>query len=155
MDDKEYMSQHKYNELKEELLKLKTGTRREVAEKLEFAKSLGDLSENAEFQEARDAQAQLEGRIIELESILKDAQIVRARRSSGEVEIGSKVTVRRAGERTDKKYTLVGSEEVDMAEGKISHKSPLGESLLGHKKGDAVEFEAPAGVIKMKIVDVK
>ena len=153
-DEKQYLSKEKFDELTKELEFLKSEKRKEIAEKLEYAKSLGDLSENAEYQEAREEQAAVEDRILNLEAILKSAEIV-SKKSSTVIGIGSKVTIRRHGERTDKEYTIVGSEEANTAEMKISNKSPIGESLIGNKKGDEVICHTPAGDIKCKIIDVK
>ncbi len=154
MDTKEYLTQEKYNELQLELHDLKTVRRREVADHLEHARSLGDLSENAEYHEAREEQAQTEARILQLENILKNAEIVR--HTSGDiVEVGSKVTVKKDGESSESVFTLVGSEEADIAVGKISHNSPLGAALFGKKKGETFEFQSPRGTVKYKIIDVK
>lgn len=152
--EKEYLTQEKYNELQAELHELKTVKRKEVAEHLEHARSLGDLSENAEYHEARDDQAQTEARILQIESILKNAEIVK-HVSGDTVEVGSKVTVKKDGESKDTQFTLVGSEEADITLGKISHHSPLGAALFGKKKGESFEFQSPRGTVKYKIVDVK
>ena len=152
--EKEYLTQQKYNELQAELLELKTVKRKAVAEHLEYARSLGDLSENAEYHEAREEQAQTEARILQLETILKNAEIVR--HTSGDiVEIGSKVIVQKEGESSTNEFTLVGSEESDITIGKISHHSPLGAALFGKKKGESFSFESPRGSVKYKVVDVK
>lgn len=147
-----YLSQDKYNELEAELVNLKTIERKEVAAHLEYAKSLGDLSENAEYQEARDRQADIEDRILELEDILKNAEIVSGRHS-GVVDVGSVVSVLKKGA-DQKDFTIVGSEEADMLTGKISHLSPIGSALLGHKKGDKVEVSTPGGLVEYTILNV-
>jgi len=152
--EKEYLTQEKYNDLQTELQDLKTVKRKEVAEHLEYARSLGDLSENAEYHEAREVQAQTESRIQQIESILKNAEIVK--HTSGDiVEVGSKVTVKKEGDSKETEFTLVGSEEADIAVGKISHHSPLGSALFGKTKGQSFEFESPKGTLKYKIVSVK
>lgn len=152
--EKEYLTQEKFNELQAELHDLKTIKRKEIAEHLEHARSLGDLSENAEYHEAREDQAQTEARIIQLESILKNAVIVK--HTSGDiVEVGSKVTVTKEGDSNQNIFTLVGSEEADITVGKISHNSPLGAALFGKKKGETFQFQSPKGTVKYKIVDVK
>lgn len=152
--EKEYLTQEKFNELQMELHDLKTVKRKEIAEHLEHARSLGDLSENAEYHEAREDQAQVEARILQLETILKNAVIVK--HASGDiVEIGSEVVVTKEGENTPNTFTLVGSEEADISVGKISHNSPLGGALFGKKKGETFEFQTPKGTVKYKIVDVK
>lgn len=154
MPAKEYLTKEKHKELTVELEHLKTIRRKEIAEELEFAKSLGDLSENAEYHEAREAQAALEDRIATLESILASAEIVKVHHSN-HVEIGSKVHVKKTGDKIEKIYIIVGSEEADMAAGKISFKSPLGEALLGKKKGDEFTFKSPVGEMKYMIVSIE
>lgn len=150
---KEYLTKKKHEELTQELLNLSTEKRKEIAEKLEYAKSLGDLSENAEYQEARDEQARIEYRISQLEELLKNAEILH-HKISDIVEAGSKVTIeKKSGEQ--KTYEIVGSEEADMEKGKLSYSSPLGVALMGKKKGDTFKFENPKGKTDYKIVDVK
>jgi transcription elongation factor GreA len=154
MANKEYLSKEKFKQLTAELEELKTSKRKQIADELEFAKSLGDLSENAEYHEAREAQAALEDRIATLESVLASAEIVTAHHSSS-VEVGSTVKLKKVGDKVEKKYTLVGSEEADFATGKINFKSPLGQAMMGKKKGDEFSFSAPAGVIKYTIVSIE
>ena len=154
MDEKQYLSKEKFDELSKELELLKTEKRRDVAEKLEFAKSLGDLSENAEYQEARDEQAKTEDRILNLEAILKFAEIV-SHKTSDIVSIGSTVIVQKKGQTNQQTFCIVGSEEVDMSIGKISNKSPLGIVLLGKTKGEVVECETPNGKVEYKVINVK
>jgi transcription elongation factor GreA len=152
--EKEYLTQEKYNELQLELHDLKTVKRREVADHLEHARSLGDLSENAEYHEAREEQAQTEARILQIENILKNAEIVR--HTSGDtIEVGSKVTIKKEGDSKESVFTLVGSEEADITVGKISHNSPLGAALFGKKKAESFEFVSPKGTVKYKILEVK
>lgn len=153
-EEKEYLSKGKFKELGDELDFLKTTRRKEIAEKLEFAKSLGDLSENAEYQEARQEQAATEDRIMTIEGILSSAEIISKNRSTV-VGVGSKVIIKREGTRGTQEYQIVGSEEADMAEGKVSNKSPIGEALLGGSKGDTVTYSTPKGEMKIKIMKVK
>jgi len=153
-EDKEFITQEKFDELKEELEQLVHVKRKEVAENLEHAKSLGDLSENAEYHEARDAQAQLEARIAQIEYIIKHAEIVRHKKSDV-VEAGSTIVLQKGASKTKQTFILVGSEEADMAAGKLSYQSPLGRALMGKKKGDSFVFDTPKGEVKYKIVDVK
>lgn len=150
----ELISQEKFDELTRELDELRTVRRREVAEQLEYARSLGDLSENAEYQQAREMQASVEERIQKLENILKNAKIVRAGRSDS-VGMGSVATVSRVGEDTKHVYTIVGAEEADMMAGKVSYHSPLGAALMGKKKGDEFSFHTPKGTAKYKILKVE
>lgn len=152
--EKEYLTQEKFNQLQTELQDLKTTKRKEVAEHLEYARSLGDLSENAEYHEAREEQAQTEARILQIESIIKNAEIVK--HTTGDiVEVGSKVVVKKEEDSSEHTFTLVGSEEADITVGKISHNSPLGSALFGKKKGETFAFQSPKGIVKYKIIDVK
>ena len=153
MDTKEYLTKEKYEEFKKELEELKGVKRKEVAESLEYAKALGDLSENAEYHEARDMQAQVEDRIAKLESLLKNASIVSAHDTGGMVNIGSVVIV----QKDDKKftYTIVGSEESDVLANKISIKSPFGQAIIGKKRGEEFSYKAPNGEIVYKLLEVK
>lgn len=151
-NDKEYLTQEKYDEIKQELATLKGTKRKEIAESLEYAKSLGDLSENAEYHEARDAQATIEDRIARLEELLKHAQIVSGN-SGDAVSVGSTVSVEKDGKKFE--YSIVGSEEADVATNKISMKSPFGQAILGKKKGDNFTFTAPSGEITYKITGIK
>lgn len=153
-DEHEYLTQEKYNEFKEELDQLKTVKRKEVAENLEYAKGLGDLSENAEYHEARDMQANIEDRIRKLELILKSAAIVSSH-STNTVSVGSVITVQKEGDTDKKTFTMVGSEEADSTSGKISAKSPFGSAILGKKKGDTFSFKTPSGTMTYKVVDIK
>lgn len=150
----ELLSQEKFDELTRELDELKRVRRREVAEQLEYARSLGDLSENAEYQQAREMQASVEERIQKLENILKSAKIVRAGRSDT-VGMGSVAMVTRVGDDAKHTYTIVGAEEADMLAGKVSYHSPLGAALMGKKKGDEFSFHTPKGTAKYKILKVE
>ncbi|MFA6338927.1 MAG: transcription elongation factor GreA [Candidatus Paceibacterota bacterium] len=152
--DKEYLTKEKFNEFSKELDYLKKTRRKEIAESLESAKALGDLSENAEYQEAREMQANIEERIAKVESILKNAVIVSPHHSDV-ASIGSVVVVQKDGERDTRKYSIVGSEEADMANGKVSNHSPLGLAIMGKKKGDVVAFKTPKGEAKYKIIDIE
>lgn len=151
---KSYVSKGKYKELHKELEYLKTTRRKEIAEKLEYAKSLGDLSENAEYHEAREDQASTEKRILELEEILKHAQVVEKHHSEV-VEVGSVIVVKKTGGKDEKKYQIVGSEEADTTNGKISHLSPLGSALMGKKKGDKASFQSPSGKVEYTIIEIE
>ncbi|HWB34276.1 MAG TPA: transcription elongation factor GreA [Candidatus Paceibacterota bacterium] len=153
----ELLSQEKFEELTRELETLRTTRRKEIAEQLEYARSLGDLSENAEYQEAREMQAAVEERIGKLESMLKNAKIVEGAKSDT-VGMGSVVVVQPTGKDADgekRTYTIVGAEETNMFEGKISYHSPLGAALMGKKKGDEFSFHTPKGTQKFKILKVE
>lgn len=147
----EYLTQEKKNLLEEELHTLKTVRRKEIADALEYAKSLGDLSENAEYHQAREDQANCEDRIIHIEQILKNAVLVETG-TAGIVHVGSTVTVQKKGEKEEKTYALVGSEEANSLEGRISNESPLGSALLGKKKGDKVIVSAPKGDVEYTVI---
>ncbi len=152
MPEKEYLTKEKFDEFTKELAQLKGTRRKEVAASLEYAKSLGDLSENAEYHEARDVQATVEDRIAKLEDLLKNASIVSGNHSDS-VNVGSSVTVDRDGKRFV--YSIVGSEEADVATNKISVKSPFGQAIVGKKKGENFSFNAPNGQVSYKILDIK
>lgn len=147
--------------LKDELDFLKTTKRVEIAQRLKEAISYGDLSENAEYEEAKNEQAFIEGRILELEKQVKNARIImegtptKASQKSKIIDIGSIVTVRNKTDGDEPEtYTIVGSMEADPIEHKISNESPIGRALLGHEKGDTVEVVAPAGKFKYEILKV-
>lgn len=149
-----FLTKEKFEELKAELEHLKTVRRKEVAESLEYARSLGDLSENAEYQEARDMQAAIEERIGHLEQVIKEAKIVAHTKKGDVVGLGSEVTIQKAKENTKLTYTIVGSEEADIHEHKLSYLSPLGEALMGKAKGDEFSFDTPNGKQSYKVLEV-
>ncbi len=147
----EYLTLEKKTLLEEELKTLQTVRRKEIADALEYAKSLGDLSENAEYHQAREDQANCEDRITHIEQILKNAVIMDVQ-VGNVVHVGSTVTVLKKGTKEEKTFALVGSEEADTISGKISNESPLGQVLLGKKKGDKVVVHAPKGDIEYTII---
>mgnify|MGYP000878150378 CR=1 FL=1 len=146
VEDKQYLTEKKYSELKQELDFLITKKRNEIARQLESARALGDLSENAEYQEARQEQGKVENRIKYLVTLLKKAEIVKARHGNT-VEVGSTVVIQKVSESEKKEYTVVGSEEADTASGYISSHAPLGRALLGKSKGETFSFTIPSGKI--------
>lgn len=150
----EYLTKDKKTELEAELNNLMTVRRREIADALEYAKSLGDLSENAEYHQAREDQANCEDRIIHIETILKNAVVMDNHRTKGVVEVGATVKVVKKGTKTEQTFTLVGSEESDSINGKISNESPLGRALIGKKVGDVAEFVTPKGEASYTIKEV-
>ena len=152
--DKQYLTREKYDTLAKELDYLRTSRRKEVAENLEYAKKLGDLSENAEYHEARERQAEVEDRIRHLESIMKDASIIEGKRGDT-ISIGSSVSIMREGEKETHTFTIVSSEEADSTTGKLSNLSPLGAAIIGKKKGDMVKVKTPKGVMEYKITEIK
>lgn len=149
----DYITEEKRKALEIELNDLKGPKRKEILDNLEYAKSLGDLSENAEYHQTREDQGKLEERIAKIEQILQSSQVVKG--GGGEViEIGSKVVVQKEGTKDNKSYIIVGSEEADMALGKISNHSPFGKAMFGKKKGDNISFQTPGGVVNYKIINV-
>ncbi len=153
-DTQAYLTQEKFDELKKELEHLKTVRRKEIAESLEYARSLGDLSENAEYQEARDMQAAIEERIAYLEKTIKEAKIVAHDKHGDVISLGSIVTIQKDKDKDKKEYTIVGSEEANIHDRKLSYLSPLGEALMGKTKGDEFQFDTPVGKKKYKVLKV-
>ena len=154
-DTQAFLTPEKFDELKKELEHLKTVRRKEIAESLEYARSLGDLSENAEYQEARDMQAAIEERIGYLEKTIKEAKIVAHEKRGDVVGLGSVVTIRKEKEKNDRQYTIVGSDEADIHQRKLSYLSPLGEALMGKTKGDSFTFNSPSGEQVYKVLKVE
>lgn len=148
-----YLTKAKFDELSKELVQLKTARRQEVAQALEYARSLGDLSENAEYHQAREEQALVEDRIASLESTLKNAEIVKEKHGDS-VELGSVVVVAKNAN-GNQKFTIVGSDEADMEKSKISNTSPLGVALMGKRTGDEVKVRTPKGNSIFKIVSIE
>ena len=141
--------------LEQELEELKTKTRKEVAEKLKVALSYGDLSENSEYDEAKNEQAKVEARILQLESMLKNVTILDSKElTSDVVQIGSKVKIKDLKKGISLEYRIVGSMETNPEEGKISDESPVGAALLGHEVGDFVKIVIPAGVVEYEILNI-
>ena len=154
-DDQTLVTREGLKKLQEELELLKTVRRGEVAQRLKEAISYGDLSENSEYEEAKNEQAFVEGRIMELERKVKSAKIISERTDHRAVEIGSSVTVRNKSTREEPEtYTIVGATEANPINKKISNESPLGKAFLSSKKGDIVDVIAPGGVFKYEIVKV-
>lgn len=145
----EFLTAKRFDELTVELEELKTTKRSEVAKNLRDAKELGDLSENSEYLEAREEQGRVEGKILELEEILKDASIIKEGSSKGVVGIGSTVEVLRHGKQA--KFIIVGTNEAKPEEGFISNQSPLGRGLIGLKVGEKIVISAPNGKVEYKI----
>lgn len=149
----EYLSEEALAKLKLELNELKTNKRQEIAVRLEHAKSLGDLSENAEYQETKEEQALVEQRIAELEERVRDAVVMAKPTRTDTVGIGSTVRVKADGR--EETYMIVGSEEADPAAGKISNESPLGKAFLGKKVGEKMEVRTPAGAAVCTIIEIR
>lgn len=158
MADKQYLTKERLEELKEELADLKTRRRIEVGDRLKKAKELGDLSENSEYFEAREEQAQVETRIGELEDMVKSAEIIAKDHSSNLVSIGATIEVEKGlpgqnGQR--RRFTIVGSNETKPEAGFISNESPLGIAFLGKKVGDKVMVTAPGGKSEYTILNIE
>lgn len=153
---KNYLSPEAYKKLKEELEYLKKVKRKEIIQKLQEAKELGDLSENAAYQEAKEAQSALESQIMELEEFLKHASIIQKKKTN-KVELGSTIEVIGVikGKKVKREFTIVGSHETQPMEGKISNESPLGQAFLGKSVGEEVIIKTPEGEIKYKILKIK
>ena len=156
MGEKEFiLTQEGYDNLEKELERLKTVERYEIAERIKVALGFGDLSENSEYDEAKNAQAQNEIKIAELEEKIKYAKIIDESEVDLEtVQVGNIVKVLDIEFNEEIEYTIVGSTEVDVVANKISNESPLGAALLGKRKKDIVEVQAPVGVIKYKITKI-
>lgn len=153
--DKNYVTSEAYKLLKQELEELKTKKRKEIAETIQDAKELGDLSENAAYQEAKDAQSVLETRILQLEMFLKNISIIHHSSNNHIIELGSTIEVKSLTKTKNKKvFTIVGSHEAKPIEGKISNESPLGRAFLGGKKGDIVLVNTPQSKVKYKILKI-
>ena len=135
--------------LERELDELRTVRRAEVAERIKYAKDFGDISENAEYEEAKNEQGMVEGRILVLENMLRNVVVIEEGVGAGVIGVGSSVDVQ--DEFGKQSFTIVGPAEVDVANGRISLESPVGKALLGHKVGDEVEVQSPAGARKVKI----
>lgn len=142
--------------MEDELQDLKVVRRKDVAEKIKEARGQGDLSENAEYDAAKEEQAEIEARIVTLEKMLRNAEVIDEEEiSTGTVNIGNTIKIYDEEFEEEIIYTLVGSAEADPSNGKISNESPIGAALLGHKEGDVVEVDAPDGIIKFKILQIQ
>ncbi|MBR2152737.1 MAG: transcription elongation factor GreA [Clostridia bacterium] len=141
--------------LNNELDNLISVKRKEVSEKIKVALSFGDLSENSEYDEAKNEQAKVEARIAEIEAILKNAKIIEDEIiDTDSIHVGSKVRIFEVAYDEENVYHIVGSTEADPKENRISDESPIGKAILGHKAGDTVDAETPAGVVKIKILEI-
>lgn len=148
-----YISAEGLEKIKEELEYLKKTKRKEIADKIQAAIQLGDLSENAEYHDAKDEMGMLEGRIMQIEDQIKNAVVIEEGKGERDVvEVGCTVEVEVDGDKMT--YTIVGPNEADPAQGFISNETPLADALIDHKAGDRVEFEAPSGTKVYKILSV-
>jgi transcription elongation factor GreA len=145
-----------YKKLQEEIARLSTSGRRDVAERIRIAREFGDIAENAEYDSAKNDQAHLEARIAMLEERLVNARVVTKKEiRSGEVSVGTKVRLKDMGSNKQFEYHIVGSAEANPAEMKLSNESPVGKAIMGHKKGDIVDAPTPKGAKKFKIMEIK
>ena len=157
MEEKEVLlTQEGYDNLEKELEYLKTEKRTEISERIKVALGFGDLSENSEYDEAKNAQAANEIKIAELENKLRYARIIdETEIDTKSVQVGNRVKVLDMEYNEEIEYTIVGSTEVDLSQNKISNESPIGAALLGAKKNQIVEANTPAGVLKFKVISIK
>lgn len=151
----EYISKEKLEELRKELDHLKNVRRQEIADAISYAKSLGDLSENAEYHQAREDQAWSEDRVNQIEHILRTAIVVDGKKKSSVVAVGSVVVIQKKGDKEKREVKIVGGEEADVAAGKFSVHSPLGEALLGKAPGDKATVTTPKGETIYSVVEIK
>ncbi|MBU4360494.1 transcription elongation factor GreA [Candidatus Parcubacteria bacterium] len=152
--DTTYITKTGFEKLKLELKNLISIKRREIAEKINQAKEFGDLKENAEYIGAKNEQAFVEGRIAELNYVLKNATLIEETESNGVVKVGSKIKIEDELGELIKEYKIVGREEADPSAGLISNESPIGNAFLGKKIGEIVEINVPKGIMKYKIIEV-
>ncbi|MGD2159134.1 MAG: transcription elongation factor GreA [Anaerolineales bacterium] len=149
-----YLTSEGAERLRDELDHLKGPVREQLAERLRSAIEMGDLSENAEYISAKEEQAFIEGRIQELEHLLKYATLIEDRHNPDEVDLGTKVTIKE-DEYPPETYFLVGSKEADPRNGRISHESPIGQALIGKRVGDEVEVNTPNGSLRLQILNIE
>lgn len=152
MTDRYFLTPERHEELQKELAELKTKGREEISSLLKKSKELGDLSENFEYQEARDEKNRLEQRISQLEDILRNYVFIKRDKKTTIVQIGSSVTLKK--DKNVVNYIIVGSNEADPAKGFISNESPAGRAVLGAKAGDSVKVKTPKGEITYQILDI-
>lgn len=150
------MSQERYDQLVDELQYLQTVREKEVAEQIKEARSFGDLSENSEYDEAKTEQGKLYSKIAEMKNLIENAEIIaQTETTEGKVGLGSRVTIVDVEENLEESYQIVGSQEANPMEGRISDDSPFGRGLLGHFVGETVAVEAPAGILHFRITSVE
>jgi transcription elongation factor GreA len=154
MTEPTYLTLEGLNKIKEELKELTGPRRKELAARLRSAIQMGDLSENADYHKAKEDQAFLEGRILELEYLVRNAVIIEKSKQQDLVDVGSHITIQE-GNYPAETYHLVGPKEADPRNGRISHESPIGRALMDHKVGDEVEVETPSGKVIFKIIKIE
>jgi transcription elongation factor GreA len=154
MPEPTYLTAEGAAKLKQELEELKGARRTELARRLRSAIQMGDLSENADYHKAKEDQGFLEGRILEIEYKLRNAVLIDANASRDQVGIGNHVTIQE-GDDAAEEYHVVGAQEADPRNGRISNESPIGRALMGHKVGDSVEADTPGGKLRFKILKIE
>ena len=154
MNETEFLTPEGFKKLEDELEFLKTKRRSDVAQRLHEAMEEGEPEENPEYEDAKNEQAFVEGRILTIETILGNAKLIEMKGPSNEVRLGSKLTITEVGTTDKEHYTLVGSAEADPKHGKISNESPMGKALLGRKLHEVVSVTTPSGLMKFKIVHI-
>jgi transcription elongation factor GreA len=155
-DKNYYMTEEGLEKLKNELEFLKTEKRKEVVERIKIARGFGDLSENSEYDAAKDEQAWVESRIAQVEKMIRNAEIIEENRENTDVvQLGKSVTFKELPDEDEETYKIVGSAEADPFEGKISNESPMAKSVIGRKVGEEVTVQTPGGDIRVKIMKVE
>jgi len=149
-----FITQEGLKKLEQDLKYLKTEKRREIANRIQTAKDLGDLSENAEYSQAKDELAFNEGRILELEDVIRNATVIKENKEKNLVLVGNSIKIKDQETDEIKEYNIVGSQEADPVAGKISNESPLGKAFINKKKGEAVEITLPKGIVRYQIIEI-
>ena len=153
-ENKVYMTQEGLEKLKLELDELKNVKRPEIIQSLKEARALGDLSENAEYDAARAAQAECEGKIAELEAMIENVEVLNDVVKKDKVQVGATVTIEYVSDKEEDTYTIVGSKEVDLASNKISNESPIAKAIIGGKVGETKTVDSPGGAYDVKIIKI-
>ncbi len=154
-EGKRLLTQSGYEKLQSELDDLKVNARKEIAEKIKEARAQGDLSENAEYDAALDEQRDIEARIVEIEEILKNSEVMDEHPNDGSVNIGSRVVIREVDTGFDMEIDIVGASEANSLKGRISNESPVGSAVMHKKVGDVVSVDTPEGVVNYEIIEVQ
>ncbi|WP_142393257.1 transcription elongation factor GreA [Bacillus urumqiensis] len=153
-DEKHYMTEEGRKKLEEEVEYMKTERRKEVVERIKIARSFGDLSENSEYDSAKEEQAFVEGRIQQLEQMIRNAEIIEEDGDTSAVQVGKTVKIKELPDGDEEEYTIVGRAEADPLEGKISNDSPMAKSLLGRAPGEKVSVSTPGGDMEVEILEI-
>ncbi len=154
-EGKRLLTQSGYEKLQNELEDLKVNARKEIAEKIKEARAQGDLSENAEYDAALDEQRDIESRIVEIEGILKNSEVMDERPDDGSINIGSRVRIREVETGLEMEIDIVGASEANSLKGRISNESPVGQALMRNKAGETVTVDTPEGVVHYEILQVQ